>query len=90
MKREKILLKELKRCNLKIPSDGVIGYIGSGYINKYKECLFEDEINFLNEYYHQNDFQEFLILLMDSLHDSLSREIKMNIIYLFPEIVFSD
>ena len=28
----------------------------------------------------QNDFQEFLILLMDSLHDSLSREIKMNIV----------
>jgi ubiquitin C-terminal hydrolase len=28
----------------------------------------------------QNDFQEFLILLMDSLHDSLSRETKMNIV----------
>ena len=28
----------------------------------------------------QNDFQEFLILLLDSLHDALSRETKMNII----------
>jgi ubiquitin carboxyl-terminal hydrolase 8 len=28
----------------------------------------------------QNDFQEFLILLLDSLHDGLSKETKMNII----------
>lgn len=52
------LLKELKRCNFKIPCYNVNSYIGSIYINKYKECLFEDEINFLNEYYHQNDFKE--------------------------------
>lgn len=52
------LLKELKRCNFKIPCYNVNSYIGSIYINKYKECLFEDEINFLNEYYQQNDFKE--------------------------------
>lgn len=48
------LLKELKKCNFKLPID----YYGGEYIKKYQECLFEDEIDFLNKFYEENDFKD--------------------------------
>lgn len=69
------LLKELKRCNLKIPTDHP-GYIGTGYINKYKECLFEDEIDFLNEYYEENDFKELFSHIQFNIYEYEKEEWK--------------